>query len=100
MLGDRQQGVPVYARIAALVEGVNIDIDSLILPDYPLGVVVRVEGIHQYKRYVGVVRLVEMLPENGNSSCVIVLQLRVIQQKNSPRLYNSTVEGKPRSVER
>jgi hypothetical protein len=44
-----------------LVEGQNIDVVALVLLDDILGVVVGVEGVHQNKRNIDIIRAVEVL---------------------------------------
>jgi len=43
VLGDWQQRIPIYAWITALIEGINIYIDSFVFPDYSLRVIIRIE---------------------------------------------------------
>jgi hypothetical protein len=43
VLGDWQQRIPIYAWITALIESINIYVDSFVFPDYSLCVVIRIE---------------------------------------------------------
>lgn len=58
VLSDRKEGIPVYAWITALIKSVNIYIDSFVLSNYALCIVVRVKRIHQYEWHVSVIRFI------------------------------------------
>ena len=51
----------VYSRIAALVECPDGDVEARVLPDDLVGVLVRVEAVHEDQGHVGGILLVEKL---------------------------------------
>lgn len=60
-LGGRQERVLEDTGVARLVEGNDVDIVTLVLLDDRLGVLVGVEGVHENKGDIDVVRAVEVL---------------------------------------
>lgn len=54
--------------MAGLVEGVDVQLQAFVLADDLLCVIVRVEGVHQYQRYVAFVRFVQVLEGQGGFS--------------------------------
>ena len=60
VLGHGQHRVLEDPGVARLVEGQDVDVVALVLFDDVLRVVVRVEGVHQHKRHVDVVRAVQV----------------------------------------
>lgn len=61
ILGYREQALAVDARVAGLVEGVDVQLQALVLADHLLRVVVRVERVHQHQGHIAFVRLVQVL---------------------------------------
>ena len=60
-LGDGREGLPVDARVLALVEGVDLDVEAGVLAEDLLRVLVSVERVHQHQRNFAVERVVQML---------------------------------------
>lgn len=58
---DTQYSYSCISGAPALVEGVDLDPVVFVLLQDLLGVVVRVEGVHEDQRHVGVKRLVQVL---------------------------------------
>ena len=60
-LGAGRLGFLEEARVAALVEEVDLDLVGVVLVDDLNGILVGVEGVHQRQLYVGIELTVEML---------------------------------------
>ena len=52
IFGYREQRVFTYSWIATLIKCVNFNIQSLVLSDYSLRVMVRIERIHKNERHI------------------------------------------------
>lgn len=61
MFRDWKQRISIDTRIAALIKRLNINVYPFIFSNNSLRVVIRVEGIHQNKRDIGVVSFVQVL---------------------------------------
>lgn len=68
VLGDGEQRVLVDPRVPALVEGVDLHPVVFVLLQDLLRVLVRVEGVHEDERHVGVEGFVQMLKEKNARS--------------------------------
>jgi hypothetical protein len=71
VVGQGQKGLPEDPRVAALVEGLDLELVVLVLAQDLLRHLVRVERVHEHERHVGVVLLVQVLcTGKGNKQVV------------------------------
>ena len=61
VVGQGQKGLPEDPRVAALVEGLDLELVVLVLAQDLLRHLVRVERVHEHERHVGAVLLVQVL---------------------------------------
>lgn len=70
MLSDREQRIPIDTWITALVESVNIDIQSLVFSNNLLRVFVGIERVHKNQRHVCAVSFVQILGKTNSVKIV------------------------------